>query len=673
MLFNDLEMYVSDLLRGWCATRSVVASWILAVVVGMAMPSTTLAAAGLTGEWRRLEMADCSILSDCAPKEIERFAVGYAAYRQIMKTLLLGPAVKLPRSEVVLFRRDKTFRAYVPPSNRENFVLKAYSIEVDGMAITALCEDGDRREAMTSLIEFETIWMLRRVGAGVPIWVSQGAGQVLSTLFVDSKGQCVVGADASRFTSPLARNNFFAWDRFFSIYQDSLEYRGEKDPGVYHSQAWALMHWVLLAGEEGQARFVELAAQVKTRKAIAAVAEVMGLPEGEFTAAIKKHLRTTKEKRVPFDEAALRAAWRLLPVPEHEVRARLFDLLAAAGKPLEARAELAKAMQLAPDSVPVFEAKARQAIRDRELEAAAALYRRAIEAGSTNPQAYLFSARARLDGSSVGRTDYAGGGGNNVPLALADIRQALVLAPGHAEAYELMGRAFYLSPKLTREDIATLSEGIGPGRSRVLYYRALLHERLKLYDESLADLRAVVADLECPLSLRRDYERRMTTVLFAKDHAAVEALVKDKQFSAALARLTKAEAENPGSADNYRRLQQWASDQERVVLFNALKTRVEPLVAGEQYEEALGLIREQTAGTTNSALQGLCGRLREWVEEKQALQQLNTLYEAKDWAGFRARFQEFLDKHPASEALPSLRTMDQRAQKRLDRSGAVDR
>ncbi len=622
------------------------------------------------GSWQRLEMDDFSILSDASTKDIETFATTYAAFRHVMREQVVGPTVKLPRSVLVLFRRDQTFREHVPASKDDKFVLTNFTTEVDGTALTALSVSGDQSAAAGALFEFETIWMLRRAGVWVPLWMSQGTGQVLSTLRL-RKGRCLFGESDLRFTEALNRSSYLPWPRFFGISNDSPEYLGNREPGLYHGQAWALMNWVLLSKPGGQQRFMKLVEELKPSLPGKAIADVMGISEQKF-GQLSYGAMKTSAVWVPFDEKAVRVAWRVVPAGEAEVRAQLTDLLAAAGKADAAAGELAQAQLLAPEAPFVLEARARAALRKPDREEAASLYQRAIAAGSKNPQAYLVSANVRLDGSSVGGgTDYPGGGGNNAQLALGEIRQALALVPGSLEAYEAMGRAFFIAPKITVDDIEELSRGIGPGRTRVRHYRALLYERLDKRAESIADLQAVIADPDCPSSLRRSSQQRLAEVMFTAHRIETEALVKARKFTEARAVIAAAKQDNSVAAGNYDRLEAWLVGQERAQIFTAVRVQVEGLVDAKEFPAALAVADEAIAAAKDESSRKGIGQLRAWAVENGDLHRIQQLYESRQWAEFRSQAEEFLRQHPKHAQASMLRRASERAAKLQAGASAV--
>jgi tetratricopeptide (TPR) repeat protein len=171
-------------------------------------------------------------------------------------------------------------------------------------------------------------------------------------------------------------------------------------------------------------------------------------------------------------------------------------------------------MALAPDSVWVKEAAARQASRNGEKDDAVKLYREAIAVGTKNAVAYLVSAGMRLDEYSLGRTDFAGGGGASTDIAIKEIKQALELAPGNIEAYRLLGRAFYILPKLTEDRLTDLNPAMVSGADGcvVRFYRALLYQRLGKLPQCVNDLQTIINDPDALQRTKQGAQERLAAV-----------------------------------------------------------------------------------------------------------------------------------------------------------------
>jgi hypothetical protein len=511
--------------------------------------------------WLKLETVEFVAYSDAPQKELIECGLNYAAYRRAFSSLFLEPGQSLPPSTLILFRRANSFQDHVPRQTNRNSTIVNYSAEVDGTSMNTFALTGDRDRALALTFEFETVWALRRVGYNVPVWMSQGAGEVLSTLRL-RKGKCWLGAEGDH-----ANESSIEWKRFFEIGESSPEYTDFQRLGGYLAQAWGLMHWILLKDDGTRERCATLAGRLSTMPALAAVAAVMETPPDQFDRAIKAHLRHWKDPReIAFVETAVRAGFTVIPAPEAEVMVQKSNILGASNRLAESDAQLDLARALAPDLPAVKEAFARRMMREGRTDEAVELYREAITSGSKNFAAYMLSANRRLNDASTGGKDFAGAGGQPATTAVEELRQAVKLNPASAEAYRLLGRAFFVLPQISEADVAELSKGSfsGDAGQPVRLYRALLYSRLGRRDDYLAELRQIAHDPEISTRIRESVADQLTTELLNADIAKVETFATAKNYAAAREVIAVAlpNAENEKMAERYRHLSSWVDEAE---------------------------------------------------------------------------------------------------------------
>ena len=513
--------------------------------------------------WIKIETDEFVVYSDAPAKQVIECALNYAAFRRAFGQLFIEPGTSLPPSVLIIFRSAKSFQAMTLPAELLHSENVNYSAEIDGTPLNAFPLDGDREGALKKTFEFETICALQRLGYSVPIWMSQGAGEVMATLSV-SKGQCVVGELGDhRF------GEMFPWKEFFKNNQDRWDldaYQMTYKLDNLLGQSWGLMHWVLLSDSAGREHFKSLAQRLRHSTALDAIAAEMNTDANDIGNAISHHLSHTRIRNLPFDETVERARLPVLPAPEAEVLVQKANLLGASGLTAQGDAQLEQARLIAPDLPAVKEARARRLIREGRPDEAVRLYREAIGGGSKDVAAYLMSASARIDDIRVGGRDVAGEGGKPALSAVEELRQAIRLSPGNAEAYRLLGRAFFVQPKVTDADVAELSSGIvgnGSG-SAIRYYRALLYSRLGRTEESHADLRAVVADPQVPDQLRGTAKMMLVSEVLKADARRIEELLKEKNYSAArvIAQAAAAEPDNENVRRVYKQLSSIIAAQE---------------------------------------------------------------------------------------------------------------
>lgn len=501
--------------------------------------------------WLKLQAPEFVIYSDAPEKQVIECALRYSAFRRAFAELFLAPGHPLPPSSLLLFHKEKSFHAVTPPATEKNTKSVNFSCEVDGTPLSTFALAGDRDRALELTFEFETIWSLRRIGHFVPVWMSQGAGEVLSTVTLE-KGKCLVGEDTGH-----SFDDSFEWPRFFEINESSKAYRESgEELSQFLGQAWGLMHWILLSEGDSRSRFEALEQHLRTTSALEAVTAVMQTPAAQLSKTIRRH--PTRAREIAFPETAIQAAFRVSPAPEAEVLVLTANLLCATDRVAEGNAELDRARALSPDLALVKEAWARRMLRESRPRDAVQLYREAIDAGSRDFAAYYLSAANRLDDNMTNGTDRPGEGGLEALKAVVELHRALEFNPGNLECFRLLGRAYYVAPDCGQPQLDELAEAATAGTPGqvVRYYRALLCARLQRREECAADFRTILADADISPQLRRAAGQQFVHSLLSLDAARVEKLARAQDYAAAFAVLAAGEKE-PELAGAYGRLRAW--------------------------------------------------------------------------------------------------------------------
>lgn len=554
--------------------------------------------------WNELEGEGFVILSDAKPRDVDRFALAYSAFYRAFEDLFVTESRRLSKSTLLLFASDKELHSHLAKEKSSELETLGFSIDVDGAPISVFSIEGDRERTLQTSFEAEGMWAIRRLGYFMPVWMTQGAGQVLSTVEVE-KGRYVVGRDTRAFEGTLRVSGWLQWDRFFDIHTGSKEYRST-DGTNFHAQAWGLMHWILFKDDRGPQRFRQLVEQLRTKTALDAVQTVMSEKPDRFRDAIQSHLRkAARGTRVEFDEAAVRAAWKIHPASPARVAAARAEILARSGRTAEADVLLSQMRLQDPDSPWINEAYARRAKMSRDDAEAVRLYRAAIEAGSENPVAYLISAGERLNRSSAGGLDFEGQGNRlYVDEALGEIRRAVELDPGSGMGYQLLGRAFFVSPTVDPAMVDELSKGKMDAKSgaQVRFYLGLLYHRLGMDDACVNELSDLAEDEGTPKDIKAEAVKRLRSHPLVIAKIALKDLVDGGKFGEARRRL------EPASSDSFK------------------------------------LSPSQRAG------------LATWLAEQEAIAELKVLYDGRQWPAFRAKAEAFITNHPQSLAAERVRS-----------------
>ena len=318
----------------------------------------------------------------------------------------------------------------------------------------------------------------------------------------------------------------------------------------------------------------------------------MSTPVAGFEKAIRDHQRRTPKRVLVFDPLIVVSSFRITPASEAEVLVTTADLLVATGRLAGANVNLDRARGLDPELPAVKDAWARRMLRDRRLPEAIQLYREAIAAGTKNVAAYLRSADARLDDARTRGRDVAGEGGIAAVTAADELRRAIALNPGSAEAYRLLGRALYVSPQVTLDQIAELSRGVFLGESgpSIRLYRAGLYDRLNQTEDAVKDLRHILVDPDVSPQIQRLAELQLAGLSFQRDRKRVEVEVKANDHAAARLVLDAAKGlpECDPAAEDYQRLRDWIDEGEawfQLEKFSKANRRADLRAAAKEFAE----------------------------------------------------------------------------------------
>ncbi|WP_221029527.1 tetratricopeptide repeat protein [Actomonas aquatica] len=624
-----------------------IATMLIAVMVGVS-------AASAARDWIKLEAPDFVIMSDANEKTVREFAREMAGFHEAARQLFGRPGVGTSRSLIILHSRHKDFVAYGTREERDSRTRPfSFSTEVDGRAVTAVARGSNWRETRRIMAEFETIWLMRRYGWYLPIWMAQGSGSVVSTVEVEDD-RVTIGQTMNH-AQVIANNNLLPWSRFFDVGRSSPEYTGDKSPGVFHAQSWALMHWLLLQDDNGAARFATLGQRIAVLDGMQAVAEASGYLPEDWERKIRAHLRGRVPRRdLPFDAAAVEASFVVTPLAEAELLAWQSDIAAAAGRDAEADLRYLRALDLAPNEPYTLESGARWYWRRGEHASAIEKYQAAIEAGSQNAGAYISSAEWRVMRSS-GNTDREGSG---VPVVMEEaereVRRALELDPGYGEAYQLLGRLAVLEREPDESKLELLSRRIGPDfwGIQARYYRGCLLDRLGREEEAQVDFDWIVHQAEASEHTQRNASNRLTRMRLEPLRAAVDEAMQAQDYATAWSALEDWEAEKlvPADEAEVRELKQHVSDVKKRAEQHELDRAVDRLnrmLKRAAFAEAQQEARRLAAKDVSDTMRDAYARLTRQVDEIATLQLMRLASKTERWAEVERLADEYLPTAPA--------------------------
>ncbi|MCF3649847.1 tetratricopeptide repeat protein [Synoicihabitans lomoniglobus] len=604
-------------------------------------------------DWIKLEAEDVTVMSDGRRSSVVEFAKDYVAFRTAAHEFFGRPGMARPKSLIILHTRGRDFRDYVATSQK-NRDLFSFSTEVDGRAVSAMTRSSNWEHTFRLATEFDTIWLMRRYGWALPTWMSQGSGAVMSTAYVDRDAKVVVGKSTT-LAHKWKSGHMIPWERFFNIGRGSAEYKGDKNQGAFHAQAWGLMHWLLLRDDAGPQRFQALAEELKERSWLEAVVEVGGVPIDDLNKTLRRHVRSRLPTRsFPFDAEAVERSFVITALDRAELLAAQSDVAAASGEASRADLLYFEAAGLAPNLPAVLEAGARRLRRLGEWDSAIDKYKAAIAAGTTNANAYVEVAEWRLNRSS---SQMGGGIPAVMEPATAEVRRALELSPGLGEAYRLLGRLAYLAPEPDPTVLAELSQRVGPDfwGIQARFYRGLLLNRLGRTQAAVLEMEIVLSQAEAGSQTAENAQSQLQRIQLAPLRADVDQAYQDGDYEKAWALIDAWEASpanRPEHAAEILTMRHRINDRKKVVEQRALDREMRELnrlLKAKQYryaqEKARGLLQTEHSETLQLAFT----RLANQVDAIATMQLVRATNADGQWAETIELAETYLEQAPPDQ------------------------
>lgn len=477
--------------------------------------------------WWKVEADAVTIYTDSSAKQAQLFAQDYDAMMTVTEAFLGREGYASPRPIVVLFRRERDL----------DKVFGTTQVEVDEEILQrSLSIDGRQVIAMTTAQTDESYLpanpsVIAAYGRALPWWVAQGTHLVLNQRF-NATDLDYRGLDRKDFPERWTDDEVTPWDVFFSARGRPEMMAEEEDRTAAQARAWGLMSW-LMEGGDGPARVQRFLALLQEKTAEAALVEVAGMSLEELKVPVLRSVRNRKHREEFRDWYSRRKSmndYEAVPLPEVERLALWSDAAAANGRDREARRAFEQAEKQAADALPVIELAARRAFKAGDLAGAYAHYLEAVQRGTDNAWAHLSVASWQLQQLSAGQA-----------FALEDIRdhtmKAIMLNPGMAEAFGVLGTIGLVTPQRDPAIMQALDDRVGPDATgtQALLYRAALRARAGDVAAGLADLERIFAEPEAPRNTRLSALQQWGALAMPELQATVKQALAAGDVAAALA------------------------------------------------------------------------------------------------------------------------------------------
>jgi tetratricopeptide (TPR) repeat protein len=374
--------------------------------------------------WLRLNTARFELYSNAGESRARAALLQLDTARVVLAQAGLPLPDSVPPIRVVLFDKTSEFERFRRSGTTAAFFQSGAERDYIVLGPVSSTDRALRHEFVHLILHHTT--------APLPRWLEEGLAEFFSTLEV-AGGKALIGRAIPTHVALLRQQGWMPPQEFLST---GREAPWEDDPrlvALFYSQSWAVVH-TLQQSPDFRGRtphFVALLAAGQSQEA--AFQGAFGASAQEVLDAALKSVGTGRiaVAEIRLADSAPQAPSSVAGVADLEAGLVQADLALACRKLAEAERLYTQLLRQAPESPEAASGLGLLALRRGDVDAAERLLRRAVAQKSAQASTYFELALLLRDY----RRDEAG--------ALANLRTAIQLNPGHAEAQFLLGRALF--------------------------------------------------------------------------------------------------------------------------------------------------------------------------------------------------------------------------------------
>lgn len=416
--------------------RRIAASLLVSLLL-LACPTSAFAT------WTRLSSEHFVFIGDVPERDLKHVAGRLELFRDAIARIFPGRALSSPVPTVVIvFRDERSFAPFRPYFGNRPLPVAGFatsSIDTNYIAVNAAQEP---HASAIIFHEYAHLFFGQAFGT-VPLWLNEGLAEFFATFEPRQGGASAVvglaGEDNLRVLKSASR--LFTLRELAAIDHESPVYNDGERRDLFYAQSWALVHYLLLGGQETADRLPQLLAQIVDGVSGAeAVTRVLGDDTTALALSVSRHAsrKALPAMRLTFEQnIAARPTSPGEVLADPDAASYLGDALAHIGRIDAARAYLTAAVDRVDTTPRAIASLGLLEMREGRVDAGGPLLERALRLLPTLPAAQRWYARALLQ-----MADRAGVDGPafraRARLALA---QALELEPAYAPSIAALARA----------------------------------------------------------------------------------------------------------------------------------------------------------------------------------------------------------------------------------------
>jgi len=440
--------------------------WLVLLALIATIPSSA------AEQWLRLTTPHFELLTTAGEKKGREGILYFETVRQFFSDGGFTRNLPEKRVRIVAFRNEREYRPYAP----NEFATAFYAGGANNEYIV-LSQIGP--EYYPVAVHEYTHLVIRHTTPNIPIWLNEGLAEVFSTLH--SEGNKVAVGDIIPGRLMEARTNrLIDLDTLFAVDHNSKLYNERSHAGMFYSESWALAH-MLFFDPADRPHFPAFFKAVTSGEASApALQGAFGKSVADVQKDLGRYIQSgpTRHMLVSVQLEKSAASPDVEPVDVWDADLALAEIMSAsqrqAPKAKEMLTELMAEQPKRPEPPGIL---GELALREGHREEAIDLYAKAVELGSTTPEAYFRYAMLIWNRS----------GGHDEAILKA-LRKALELRPDYAEArlrlgFALMDHANYKEALLQFGQIRNLKP-----EDAFSLFRAIAYAEYRLGEKDAARL-----------------------------------------------------------------------------------------------------------------------------------------------------------------------------------------
>ena len=599
----------------------------LSLLLGCALGALDAGRAGAElpsprSKWRSIETPNFRVVGDVSARKIAEIAERLETFRAVIGRLKPQATSRSPVPTLVLaFSGDRSFRPYLILDQQRT---KGYSGVYQNtqwgnyMAFDALSGDDPLSPVYSGYVYF----FIANNYPSTPLWLEKGLGEFYETFRATSHGM-EIGRPSESNLRFLQQGWRIPLPELLAINRQSPDYRDPDRYSSYSAHCWALVHYLLVGGEDLAPHVPQLLEHLDRGEGLeTALQAAFGISLADFDQRLKLYVQRPifRYETWKLGDLGLPEIGKPVEIPRAEALTLLGEYLTHAGAVDAAREHLEAALGEGAENGDALALLGYLAEKQGRKDEAADLYRRALAASPRRACSAQHAARFAL-----GRAQEAPEGSEAAKSELATAGtaagQALAIDPDLGDAYVVRGLVALRGGDATSAMVA-LAEAQRrlPGRADVAYDRflAAMAAGQTVVARGIATGSLARLDPELAADAQRRFQEHERTELANGAVADSDKALSEQRWDDAAAPLVAALAKVPeGSTRDYleKRLayvQGYAAQRRRIDSYNRAVT----LANDGQYREARAAVTEALDGCSGEDLCGEARKLADWLDSR---------------------------------------------------------